>query len=60
MAIPGPRAAPRAVAIAKAAEAAVRTENGVASATYLRLMILGAPSPVIALPTKHIERLPYE
>ena len=35
MAMPDPRAAPKAVAIEKVAVATVHRENGVASATYL-------------------------
>mmetsp|Transcript_21809 Transcript_21809/g.62105 ORF Transcript_21809/g.62105 Transcript_21809/m.62105 type:complete len:234 (+) Transcript_21809:547-1248(+) len=57
IAMPGPIADPSAVINAKAALAIVRRENGVASATYRRLIILGAPTPEMARPSRHSSML---
>lgn len=59
IAIPGPSAAPRAVARANAADAAILKLNSIASTTYLRLADYSQSTQtfVMAIPTKHISIL---
>jgi len=59
MAVAGPNAAPRAVAVPNAAFTAVRCAKGVVSAIYLRLMDRGPPNPVMNLPHNAISMDPY-